>query len=475
MYYIKPITSYCIHTVHLNLKKKRKPRSAFAMPLHVSRVPTILSLNQYDGDDEEQNNLLTPEFPVLDVSGSYLPSYNYASATVIGANKRIRSFGDLLSVPDVDQFIRPDLTGSDVSGSSDDDTNSSFGDVPKGQPYSPKTGLPRSVLDNILISEWDKRSAQGLFRYDVTTVGSKLLPGKWGFVSQCNEGRGSKKRATEYRVDQVVQEFDRAKFNFTKALQKEVLFAFDMGGPTHEGDKYELKPMKSSPSLVFINVSPIEYGHVLFVPRVLDFLPQQATSETVTACLCFVKASDNPYFRAGFNSLGAYGTINHLHFQAYFLQAPFPIERALTVPVTGGSKKRGRGKVQVSELVDYPVRALVFEAENCLEELGCFVGEACEKLAAVNQPHNLIICDKGARVFLIPQCFAERQAKGEIPEPIMATEVNPAAFEIAGHLPLKKRADFDAMDEEAAVDLLSIASLTEERFAEVKKLVLEGN
>jgi len=445
------------------------------MPLHVSRVPTILSLNQYDGGDEE---LLTPEFPVLDVNGAYLPSYNYASATVIGANKRIRSFGDLLSVPDIDHFVRPDLTGSDVSGSSDDDNNSSFGDVPKGQPYSPKSGLPRSVLDNILISEWDKRAAQGLFRYDVTTVESKLLPGKWGFISQCNEGRGSKKRATEYRVDQVVQEFDRAKFNFAKALQKEVLFAFDMGsGSTSESDKYELKAMQSSPSLVFINVSPIEYGHVLFVPRVLDFLPQQATPETVTACLCFVKASDNPYFRAGFNSLGAYGTINHLHFQAYFLQAPFPIERALTVPVTdASSKKRSRGgKVQVSELMDYPVRGLVFVAENCLEELGRIVGEACEKLAAINQPHNLVVCDKGARVFLIPQCFAERQAKGEISEPIMMTEVNPAAFEIAGHLPLKKRADFDAMDEEAAVELLSMASLTEARFAEVKKLVLEGN
>ena len=71
----------------------------------------------------------------------------------------------------------------------------------------------------------------------------------------------------------------------------------------HADIKYELKPMADSPSLVFINVSPIEYGHVLLVPRVLDFLPQQCTPETVTMCLAFVKASDNPYFRAGFNSL----------------------------------------------------------------------------------------------------------------------------------------------------------------------------
>lgn len=30
----------------------------------------------------------------------------------------------------------------------------------------------------------------------------------------------------------------------------------------------------ASPNLVLINVSPIEYGHVLLVPRVMDDLPQ---------------------------------------------------------------------------------------------------------------------------------------------------------------------------------------------------------
>lgn len=32
--------------------------------------------------------------------------------------------------------------------------------------------------------------------------------------------------------------------------------------------------MHGSPNLVYINVSPIEYGHVLLVPRVMDCLPQ---------------------------------------------------------------------------------------------------------------------------------------------------------------------------------------------------------
>lgn len=32
--------------------------------------------------------------------------------------------------------------------------------------------------------------------------------------------------------------------------------------------------VRGSPNLVYINVSPIEYGHVLLVPRVMDCLPQ---------------------------------------------------------------------------------------------------------------------------------------------------------------------------------------------------------
>ena len=43
---------------------------------------------------------------------------------------------------------------------------------------------------------------------------------------QFNIGRATNKRPTEFRVDQVCQNFDPKKFNFTKADLKEVLFSF---------------------------------------------------------------------------------------------------------------------------------------------------------------------------------------------------------------------------------------------------------
>ena len=130
------------------------------------------------------------------------------------------------------------------------------------------------------------RRRAGLVRYDVTACPTKLIPGTYGFVAQCNEGRASKKRPTEFRIDQastqagggggprrgggrrggsaagcvgaplaerssndvhrshgipspppllalqVAQPFDAGKFNFTKALQKEVLLMFEPSAPS---------------------------------------------------------------------------------------------------------------------------------------------------------------------------------------------------------------------------------------------------
>ena len=68
-------------------------------------------------------------------------------------------------------------------------------------------GEGSSLLDMVLLAEWEDRAEQGLFRYDVTACPTKVLPGAYGFVAQLNEGRGSKKRPTEFRVDKVSGRF----------------------------------------------------------------------------------------------------------------------------------------------------------------------------------------------------------------------------------------------------------------------------
>ena len=107
----------------------------------------------------------------------------------------------------------------------------------------------------------------------------------------------------------------------------------------------------------------------------------------------------NPYFRVGYNSLGAFATINHLHFQAYYLAMPFPLEKAsskeMMITTDNG--------VKISELLSYPMRGLLFEGGNSMQDLSDTVSDACVCLQNNNVPFNVLISDCGRRIFLMPQ------------------------------------------------------------------------
>ncbi|KAJ7963758.1 GDP-L-galactose phosphorylase 1-like protein [Quillaja saponaria] len=262
---------------------------------------------------------------------------------------------------------------------------------------------PVAFLDSLLLGEWEDRMQRGLFRYDVTACETKVIPGEYGFIAQLNEGRHLKKRPTEFRVDKVLQPFDGNKFNFTKVGQEEVIFQLE-ASDDGEVQFFPNAPIDvdSSPSVVAINVSPIEYGHVLLIPL----------------------EAGNPYFRLGYNSLGAFATINHLHFQAYYLAVPFPIEKALTKKIAILN-----GGVKISELLGYPA----------------------------NFSHT-----------------TEKQALGEVSAELLDTQVNPAVWEISGHMVLKRKKDYDEASEGNAWRLLAEVSLSEERFQEVNGLIFES-
>lgn len=72
------------------------------------------------------------------------------------------------------------------------------------------------------------------------------------------------------------------------------------------------------------------------------------------------------------------------------------------------------------------------------------------------------------------QCYAEKQALGEVSQEVLDTQVNPAVWEISGHMVLKRKKDFEEASEDYAWRLLSEVSLSEERFEEVKAYILEA-
>ncbi|GAA0155324.1 hypothetical protein LIER_38063 [Lithospermum erythrorhizon] len=329
---------------------------------------------------------------------------------------------------------------------------------------------PVKFLDSLLLGEWEDRVQKGLFRYDVTACETKVIPGKYGFIAQLNEGRHLKERPTEFQDDKVLQPFDGNKFNFTKVGQEEVLFQFEES-KDNEVRFFPNAPIDTehSPSVVAINVSPIEYGHVLLIPRIIECLPQRIDRDSLLLALYLAVEAANPCFRLGYNSLGAFATINHLHFQAYYLAVPFPIEKAPTKNIS-----TTRNGVNISNILNYPVRGLVFEGGDSLEDLSNVISDTCICLQENNIPFNVLIADSGRRVFLFPQCYAKKQALGEATAELLDIQVNPAVWEISGHMVLKKKEDYEGASEENAWRLLAEVSLSEERFEEVRALVFEA-
>ena len=164
------------------------------MSLTIKKVPTVLSIHQMD---EEEDPKFAGAVRRCCRAGKKLPTLTFApeSATDSRLMKKVRSFGsfDDLRVPDIDGYSNEE-TGS---YNSDSDSFSGGGYVQDVSPF-----------DRILLAAWEDRFAAGLFRYDVTACKTKVVPGGYGFVAQFNEGRATKKRPTEFAVDEVVQAFD---------------------------------------------------------------------------------------------------------------------------------------------------------------------------------------------------------------------------------------------------------------------------
>jgi GDP-L-galactose phosphorylase len=72
------------------------------------------------------------------------------------------------------------------------------------------------------------------------------------------------------------------------------------------------------------------------------------------------------------------------------------------------------------------------------------------------------------------QCYAEKQAMGEVSQELLDTQVNPAVWEISGHIVLKRRNDYEEASETSAWKLLAEVSLSEERFEEVKAYIFSA-
>jgi diadenosine tetraphosphate (Ap4A) HIT family hydrolase len=246
-----------------------------------------------------------------------------------------------------------------------------------------------------------KIQAVGLDRLKHT---ERRRAGQWEL--QFNHLRSFRPRRITARAPAGLQvEFDDNGFHFNKGfMQKE---AFWSGG------------LAGKKATLYYNKYPFVDYHGLLVPERERKLPQFLTEEHHTylweLTRFLARTLDGVGF--GYNSIGAFASVNHLHFQMFLKPEGFPV----TAPDwrhNGGSEA-------------YPSRCLAFDDMHA-------AWHAIKALHAAGQAYNLLYLP--GRLYLFP-----RQKQGAYPQPAWTSGFT--WHELAGGIVAFNREDYEHLDD----------------------------
>ncbi|KAF8655604.1 hypothetical protein HU200_061050 [Digitaria exilis] len=218
---------------------------------------------------------------------------------------------------------------------------------------SPEQGP--SLLDTILLSQWDNFSWKGHMNYDVTACELKVIEGGRNFVGQLNN-KWNSFSLKEY--GRFFESFRSLKPNRTKSYEG-LLLCIAQG----DKDRPEVAPSVSPPKdglLLIANAYPVEYGHIFLVPSAINQLSCYWDKMMFILATKVASEVNNAAFRVSFDS-GTSVESDHLFFQACYFANPLPVESASTVAVYDG---KATSDIIVSEMLEYPLKALVFTSNN---------------------------------------------------------------------------------------------------------------
>ncbi|XP_034733965.1 GDP-D-glucose phosphorylase 1 [Etheostoma cragini] len=316
-------------------------------------------------------------------------------------------------------------------------------------------------FDTIVRAGWTDRMNRGLFRYHLGDLQTRILSGPHGYVAQLNIQRGIERRKPQ-EILSIQQEFNAKQFNFNKINPEEIIFEMIKDG---EGEKEEGQLHEPCGMVVLVNVSPLEFGHCLFVPDPSRCFPQILTSFTIQVGIESVLLSTDPGFRVGFNSLGAFASVNHLHLHGYYLDHELKIE---SMPVKPLVPEKG-----FYRLLDFPAGFLFYTESERVGKVARAICQVTDFLVDGNIAHNLFLtrgcppCDrtqnqkdhcsrKGVRIAVWPRtsCFGAKEESA----------FNVALCELAGHLPFKNKEDYELTTEKDVIDVIQRYLLPDAEF-----------
>lgn len=334
-------------------------------------------------------------------------------------------------------------------------------DVRRSGGNSPGVASPPAKFDTTIQAGWTDRMDRGLFRYHLGDLQTRILPGPRGYVAQLNVQRGTERRKPQ-EILSIQQEFNAKQFNFNKINPEEIIF--EMIKDTEGGNKKE-QLREPSRMVVLVNVSPLEFGHCLFVPDPSGCFPQVLTRFAIQVGIESVLLSSDPGFRVGFNSLGAFASVNHLHIHGYYLDHELKIE---SVPVKPLVPEKG-----LYLLLDFPAGFVFYAESESVEKVARAICQVTDFLVDGNIAHNLFLtrgcppCDlthneeghrsrKGVRIVVWPRisCFGAKEESA----------FNVALCELAGHLPFKNTKDYELTTEKDVIGIIQRYLLPDAEF-----------
>ncbi|KAJ3595801.1 hypothetical protein NHX12_002215 [Muraenolepis orangiensis] len=334
---------------------------------------------------------------------------------------------------------------------------------------------PPSAFDALLTAGWTERMrGGGVFRYPLHGLQTRVLPGALRYVAQLNVRRGVERRKPQ-EIRSVRQPYDGDQFNFNRVLDSPGEVLFEM---TKHTTLPPPPPLTTPPPgergggveprrvTVLVNVSPLEFGHCLFVPEPSRCLPQVLTPLALRTGIESVLLSSDPDFRVGFNSLGAFASVNHLHLHGYYLHHQLLLE---TVPVEPLVPEKG-----FYRLTRLPRGFLFYAEPSDLDAVARVLFQVTETLVNRDIAHNLFLTrgcppDKdarhttwrrGVRIALWPK----RSSFGAKEE----SAFNVALCELAGHLPFKIEQDYECMTENEVNNIIQKYLLPDEEFTRLE-------
>ncbi|XP_068128583.1 GDP-D-glucose phosphorylase 1 [Hyperolius riggenbachi] len=350
--------------------------------------------------------------------------------------------------------------------------------------YAEDKGL-LSAFDTTLRCKWAEKMEQGLFRYPLRSLQTRILPGRVKYVAQLNIKRGIERRKPQ-DIRSIEEKFNPSQFNFTKIKSEEILFemircspekAANMESPDSNHVVSDRTTESTLPKvwqrriLVVVNVSPLEFGHVLIIPEPSLCLNQILIPDLMLFGLESILLSGHPGFRVGFNSLGGFASVNHLHLHGFYLDEELLIESTSSTPLYS--------EMCLYLLTDFPAPGFLFYTDG--KDLVSVSQRTCrvtDYLMARNIAHNVFITRghdpgnvdciesrEGIRIVIWPRksCFGSKEESA----------FNVALCELAGHLPFKNQEDFSIMTEESVIGIIKEYLFSDEEFNKLSMDLVE--